>query len=208
MTACPPGTYAHPQSRRCRRPPSTFARSFYLRMTFRIKTETWEAEVDERVGDVQRATAFLLGVSLSDVKLYRWDGERDLQPTSYEVLVELEVVTPFVGVTDARAISMDHWFAAMSSPLSSVRVVTWDEIHAPKPVNPREPMLSNSMYFFILAWIFAMVSVWLVWTFWIRRNQSRKDVYIVGQPKLKWIEDTIMDVPVEAINRYALKENL
>lgn len=134
--ACPGGTFAHPPSRRCRVPPAVVVKTWYVRFLFRDVAVSFEQNKGMR-DSVVNTTAFVLGLSLSDVRLWRIDDDEDTGMGR----ITIEVISPFLSRPEADRISIDTWFGAFDVPVDIVTTHTWDEMHPPPPAPKPEPWL-------------------------------------------------------------------
>lgn len=105
-----------------------------MSFTFRMRYEEFNSDVRLQES-VLNTSAFVLGLSLSDVRSYK------LKAVSGAVEVSVEVVSPFLLREEADAILIDNWFGAFEVPVDKVVSHTWDEMHPPVPPLPVEPVL-------------------------------------------------------------------
>jgi len=168
VSTCPPGSFAHPSSRRCKNPPTAAVKTFYISFVFRV-TFT-EFQKDTRLQEsVLNTTSFVLGVSLSDVRAYSLE-----QGNNGVMKITVEVVSPFLSQADADKIIIDTWFGAFEVPVDVIRTHTWDEMHPPLPQLPSKPYLPYWVWGFIISGATSAV-VLLPFLYYFRRlNNTRK----------------------------------
>ncbi|CAE7589381.1 Pcsk5 [Symbiodinium sp. CCMP2592] len=140
---CPGGTFAHPRSRRCRKPPSAPVKTFYLQFKFRSTFQDFSRDpiIQE---SVLNTTAFVLGLALSDIRGYKMEAveeEYGIVVDNGPPLLSVEVVSPFLSKDEADHISMNTWFGAFEVPVDEVQSFTWDQMHPPLPPLPVDPFL-------------------------------------------------------------------
>ncbi|CAK9027970.1 Proprotein convertase subtilisin/kexin type 5 (Proprotein convertase 5) (PC5) (Proprotein convertase 6) (PC6) (Subtilisin/kexin-like protease PC5) (rPC5) [Durusdinium trenchii] len=176
---CSTGRFAHPKSRRCRKPPTAPVKSFYLQFKFRSTFEAFagDALIQE---SVVNTTAFVLGLSLSDVRAYRLEPLKELNGIMLEDYLPqmmVEVVSPFLLKDEADAILVDLWFGAFEVPLDEVTSFTWDEVHPPLPPLPLEPFLPVWLWGLITSASSAVVMLIPLYCCYFRRLSSTRRKY-------------------------------
>ncbi|CAK9116930.1 unnamed protein product [Durusdinium trenchii] len=152
---CSTGRFAHPKSRRCRKPPTA-------------------------PESVVNTTAFVLGLSLSDVRAYRLEPLKELNGIMLEDYLPqmmVEVVSPFLLKDEADAILVDLWFGAFEVPLDEVTSFTWDEVHPPLPPLPLEPFLPVWLWGLITSASSAVVMLIPLYCCYFRRLSSTRRKY-------------------------------
>lgn len=169
--SCPAGTFAHPGSRRCRLPPKKF-NTFYLRYTFRISPLEYQAS--PRLQQmVLNTTAFVLGLSLTDVKAFR------LEVDNFGVRNFVEIVSPFMTKTNADKVSIDMWFGAFEIPVDDVTSFTWADMHQPLPPLPKDPLIPGWGYGFIASAVIGILVLVPLYCCYFRRLANTKKVYVI-----------------------------
>mmetsp|Transcript_46808 Transcript_46808/g.117938 ORF Transcript_46808/g.117938 Transcript_46808/m.117938 type:complete len:407 (-) Transcript_46808:23-1243(-) len=197
VMTCPVGTFAHPKSRRCRVPPSAVVKTFYTRFVFREPAET--AMMDTRLqGSIINTTAFVLGLSLSDVRPYKITeaSEGRLQMT-------IEVVSPFLPKADADKVSIDTWFGAFEIPVDAVTTHTWDELHPPLPALPVDPLFPTWVYGLVASGGMAMLILLPLYFIYFRRLANTKKRFRTrGGIDPMFINDVVATSPAYLVKRF------
>lgn len=176
VSSCPIGQHAHPPSRRCRRPPAATVSTFYILFTFRHGYDSFLA--DPRLQRmVLNATAFVLGLSLSDVRAFRLDSPPARADS--RARTSIEVVSPFLHKADADRVSIDTWFGAFEIPLDVAVTQTWAEVHPPLPTLPEEP----SIPFWAVGLIFSVAAATCIlipmYCWYFRRTANTRKHYLM-----------------------------
>jgi len=186
VMTCPVGTFAHPKSRRCRVPPSVVVKTFYVRFIFREPIVT--ARQDTRLqGSIINTTAFVLGLSLSDVRPYK-------------------VVSPFLPKADADKVTIDTWFGAFEIPVDVVTTHTWDELHPPLPKLPPEPFLPTWVYGLIASGgMTLLILLPLYFVYFRRLSNTKKRFRTRGGIDPMFLNDVVHESPAFLVKRFIAK---
>lgn len=194
VITCPIGKFAHPPSRRCRRPPAASFKTFYLAFVLRVPFS--EFQFDSRLQrSVLNTTAFVLGVALSDVRAYR------MSQKEFASQITIEVVSPFLPKAEADRILIDTWFGAFEIPVDEVISMTWDSVHPPVPELPEEPMIPSWGYGIIVSGVMAVAVLCPMYCFFFRRINNTRKRYVtrVG------VDQTFMDIIVHQSPAWLIK---
>jgi len=196
---CPVGTFAHPPSRRCRRPPSVVVKTFYVRLVFREPYE--RARQNSRLQEsIINTTAFVLGLSLSDVRPF------SASSNNKRFQITIEVVSPFLPKADVDRVSIDSWFGAYEVPMDVVTTHTWDELHPPMPAFPDEPLLPMWALGLIASGGVTVLVLIPLYLFYFRRLANTKKRYRarVGVDPV-FLHEVVDESPAWIIRRFTAK---
>lgn len=198
---CPIGKFAHPQSRRCRRPPAVIVKTFYLQFSFRVaaEDETYDTRLQR---SILNATAFVLGLSLSDVRAYR------MELGSQALVITMEVMSPFLPKSDADKISIDLWFGAFEIPVDKVVSLTWDSVHPPVAKLPVDPLIPYWLGGIIVSLATGLLIICPMYFCFFRRlnNTRKKYVQRVGVDPI-FMDLIVHQSPAWLIRRFMAHES-
>jgi len=213
--SCPNGTFAHPGSRRCRLPPAVAVKAFYIRLLFRMQFH--HLSKDTRLQEsIVNTTAFVLDLSLSDVRLWQLDGEltQGRVSTSAEGRVTIEVVSPFLAKADVNRILIDAWFGAFEVPVDRVTTHTWDEMHPPPPTPPVLPLIPPWLWGVFVAVVTTLMIIVPLYTVHFRRLANTKKRFKSGgrfgrrksYQEMTFVPDVVDKAPAWLVRRFVAKE--
>eukprot|EP00747_Dinoflagellata_sp_TGD_P212877 gnl/TRDRNA2_/TRDRNA2_85917_c0_seq3.p1 gnl/TRDRNA2_/TRDRNA2_85917_c0~~gnl/TRDRNA2_/TRDRNA2_85917_c0_seq3.p1 ORF type:complete len:581 (+),score=46.92 gnl/TRDRNA2_/TRDRNA2_85917_c0_seq3:179-1921(+) len=168
---CPLGKFAHPPSRRCRRPPTASVRTFYLKFIFRIAPAEFQANTNLQEM-VLNTTAFVLGVSLSDVRSYQ------IGTGGAKLMITVEVVSPWITKAEADVVPIDTWFGAFAIPMDEIESMTWDTVHPVLPPLPIEPFLPSWAWGLCVSAALAVLVLFPMYCCYFRRLANTRKVYV------------------------------
>jgi len=198
--SCPVGKAAHPPSRRCRTPPESTMKTFYMRFLFRIVYEDMDYNSNlQRM--VLNATAFVLGISLSDVRGYRIN----LLPYALEMVAE--VTSPFLTQSDADRVLIDIWFAAFEIPVDEVLTLTWDSVHPPVPKLLEDPPIPAWALGLIVSAIMSFFVICPLYCFFFRRMNNTRKHYLVPVTSPVFMDIIVHQSPPWLVKRFMAHES-
>lgn len=198
---CPYGQFAHPPSRRCRLPPSTSVKTFYVSFVFRESFERARKDPDLQQLIIN-TTAFVMSCSLSDVRPFAVAAQ------GTRLKLTIEVVSPFIAKADADQVAVDTWFGAFDIPLDEIFTSTWDDVHPPLPTLPEEPFLPTWVWGFFASGVITVASILPLYFFYFRRlsNVQRRYRSRVGINPM-FINEVVQQAPAHMIRRFTSKES-
>lgn len=198
--SCPVGKAAHPQSRRCRRPPTMSIKTFYIRFLFRIAFEDMDYNPTLQKM-VLNTSAFVLGVSLSDVRAYT------MRLKTYALEVTVEVVSPFLAKADADNILIDTWFGAFEVPVDEVIPLTWDAVHPALPKLEEDPLIPAWAWGFISSFVMSFFVICPLYCFFFRRMNNTRKKYMVPVTSPVFMDLIVHQSPAWLIKRFMAHES-
>mmetsp|Transcript_74983 Transcript_74983/g.223448 ORF Transcript_74983/g.223448 Transcript_74983/m.223448 type:complete len:583 (-) Transcript_74983:90-1838(-) len=201
VAKCPDGYFAHPQSRRCRRPPAVPIKAFYMRFLFRLRFAVFHEDSQLRES-VHNATAFVLGLSLSDVRLHAVEQSRGM------LQAMLEVVSPFLSKSEADRVLIDSWFGAFEAPVDAVSSLSWDEVHPPPPPEVVKPLIALWMWGLMASGAASVAICFLSYCFYFRRLKNIKSKYSARKGvDEKFIDRVANQSPAWLVSRFIALES-
>lgn len=198
---CPPGYFAHPNSRRCKAFSGGSSKTFYL--SFKFRAEPWEYQSNPRMQQmVLNTTAFVLGVSLSDVKAFK------LHLDNFGVEAFVEIVTPFLSKASAEDISIDMWFGAFELPCDLVTAHTWAQMHPPVPPLPVDAMIPMWGVGFLVSGLIGLLTILPLYCCYFRRLANTKKVYVIRRAVDPiFVDQMVTTAPAWIIKKFVALES-
>jgi hypothetical protein len=175
-------------------------KTFYMRFLFRIVYEDMDYNSNlQRM--VLNATAFVLGISLSDVSGYRIN----LLPYALEMVAE--VTSPFLTQSDADRVLIDIWFAAFEIPVDEVLTLTWDSVHPPVPKLLEDPPIPAWALGLIVSAIMSFFVICPLYCFFFRRMNNTRKHYLVPVTSPVFMDIIVHQSPPWLVKRFMAHES-
>lgn len=197
---CPVGQFANPTTRRCETPLSALMQTFYVRFLFRMFPEDFLGDLRIQ-SSVVNSTAFVLGVSLTDVQAYKMEPGKDLGGGVHQdTAAFVEIVSPFITRAQVESVSVDRWFGAFEMPVDKIQVLTWTSMHpVPQPL-PEDPLVPPWGFGLVFAVLLGISIVIPLYCCYFRRRANTKELYTVKWDKEEGVEHPFV---VEVIQKNA-----
>jgi len=197
---CLGGTFAHPPSRRCKLPPADIVKTFYVRLLFRVPYLQFQSDIHMQQS-VINSTAFVLGLSLSDVRPYTVENVRG------KMQMTIEVVSPFLPQAEADQISIDIWFGTFEVPVDVVTTHDWDELHPPLEPLPADPAIPPWAWGIMASASVTFLIMLPVNIFYFRRLNNTRKRYVnrIGVDPV-FVNSVVDQSPAWLIRRYVAKD--
>lgn len=150
---------------------------------------------------VLNATAFVLGVSLSDVRAYR------MTLLTYALEIMVEVGSAFLPKADADRILIDTWFAAFEIPVDTVMALTWDSVHPPLPLLKEDAMIPAWGWGFIISGCMSFFIICPLYCVFFRRMNNTRKKYLVPVTSPVFMDIIVHQSPPWLIKRFMAHES-
>lgn len=183
-------------------------KTFYLQFQFRHSFVMFQQD-PQLQGSLLNATAFVLGLALSDVRAYK------LRPATDKNGIELdapqlitEIVSPFLQKDEADQVLIDTWFGAFEIPVDTVTSYTWDEMHPPLPPLPEDPFLPTWAWGLISSAASGILLTLPVYCCYFRRLANTRKRY-VSQSGVdpSFIEKVVANSDAGLVRRFVARDD-
>lgn len=171
-------------------------------MQFVFRVAFVDFQFDRRLQEsVLNATAFVLGVSISDVRAYQ------IEERARALQITVEAVSPFLTRSDADRSLIDSWFGAFEVPVDMVQTLSWDNLHPPVPPNLPEPFLPMWILGIIAAAATSVLAILPMYCFYFRRLSNTRKRYAtrVGVDPI-FVDRVVHQSPAWLVRRFVAQE--
>lgn len=160
-------------------------------------------------GSLLNATAFVLGLALSDVRAYKLRPATDKNGIELDVpQLITEIVSPFLQKDEADQVLIDTWFGAFEIPVDAVTSFTWDDMHPPLPPLPEDPFLPTWAWGLIASAATGILLTIPVYCCYFRRLANTRKKY-VSQSGVdpSFIEKVVANSDSRLVRRFVAIDN-